>query len=109
MATTITDNYFEFGMHKYFRGNAHLIEIGTYGEKKDPIGSKSYIDPQSKVVRQHLVGIVTKGSPVSVDWAQTTNAALQMNGGMRVFGLNLSVKTNYTRDMAKTANLHIAP
>src|SRR3990172_200734 len=98
MATKITDNYFEFGVHKYFRGNAHLIEIGTYGEKKDPVGSKSYIDPQSKVVRQHLVGIVTKGSPVSVDWAQTTNAALQVNGGMRVFGLNLGVKTNYTRD-----------
>jgi hypothetical protein len=107
MATKITDNYFEFGVHKYFRGNAHLIEIGTYGEKKDPIGSKSYIDPQSKVVRQHLVGIVTKGSPVSVDWAQTTNAALQVNGGMRVFGLNLGLKTNYTRDMAKTANLKI--
>lgn len=107
MATKITDNYFEFGALKYFRGNAHLVEIGTYGKKKDPIGAKAYIDPQSKVVRSNLVGKVTKGSPVSVDWGQTTNAELEANGAMRVFGLNLSIETNYNRDTAKAANLKL--
>lgn len=107
MPSNITADYFEFGANKYFRGNAHLVEIGTYGEKKDPLGVKAYIDPQSKVVRQHLVGIVTKGSPVSVDWAQTTNAELEVNGEIRVFGLNMSVKTNYNRDTAKAADLKV--
>lgn len=107
MTIKITDNYFDTGVLKYFRGNAHLVEIGTYGEKKDPIGSKAYIDPESKVVRQNLVGRVRKGSPVGIDWGQTTNATLEANGQMRVFGLNLSVKTNYNRDTAKAANLKI--
>lgn len=107
MATKITDNVFEYGGMKYFRGNAHLVEIGTFGEKKDPIGSKAYIDPESTVVRQNLVGRIKKGSPVGVDWGQTTNAALEANGQMRVFGLNLSVKTNYNRDTARAANLKL--
>jgi hypothetical protein len=35
MATPITKHAFEFGTQKYFRGNAHLVEIGTYGEKAE--------------------------------------------------------------------------
>lgn len=58
MATNLTENYFEYGVHKYFRGNAHLVELGTYGEKKDPIGAKAYIDPQNYVLPAHLVGRV---------------------------------------------------
>lgn len=60
----ITEDYFEYGALKYFRGNAHLLEIGTYGEKKDPIGPKAYVDPESKVQRRHLVnrcrGLITQ-------------------------------------------------
>ena len=71
MATKITDNYFEFGVNQYFRGNAHLVEIGTYGEKKDPVGAKAYLDPQSKVQREHLVNRISKGKPVDVNWGLT--------------------------------------
>ena len=39
MGTNVTVNYFEYGVNKYFRGNAHIVALCTYGEKKDPIGA----------------------------------------------------------------------
>lgn len=107
MATKITDNYFKFGTLKYFRGNAHLVEIGTYGEKKDPIGAKAYLDPQNKVKREHLVNRVSKGQPVGVNWSQTTEADLEVNGPIKVFGLNVNVAATYDYKMVSSANLKL--
>jgi hypothetical protein len=107
MATKITDNYFEFGVNKYFRGNAHLVEIGTYGEKKDPIGAKAYIDPQSKVKREHLVDRVSKDQPVGINWDQTTKAELEVNGPIKVFGLNVSTATTFSYENTKSADLKL--
>jgi hypothetical protein len=107
MATKITNNYFEFGVHKYFRGNAHLVEIGTYGEKKDPFGPKAYLDPQSKVQRGYLVNRVSKGNPVAVDWGQTTKADLEVNGPIKVFGLDMSASTSFSYEKAKSADLKL--
>lgn len=107
MATKVTEHYFEFGVHKYFRGNAHLVEIGTYGEKKDPIGVKAYLDPQNKVKREHLEGRVDKGQPVSVNFSQTTQAELEVNGPVKVFGLNLNVAATYNYSKTQSANLRV--
>lgn len=107
MATKITDNYFEFGVNKYYRGNAHLVEIGTYGEKKDPIGAKAYIDPQNKVKREHLVNRVSKGQPVSVNWSQTTKAELEVNGPIKVFCLNASLAVTFSYEKIASANLKL--
>jgi hypothetical protein len=107
MSTKITTNYFEFGVHKYFRGNAHLVELGTYGEKKDPIGAKAYIDPQNKVKREYLVNRVSRGQPVGINWSQTTAATLEVNGPIKVFGLNLSVAASYDYKKVASANLKL--
>jgi hypothetical protein len=83
------------------------VEIGTYGEKKDPIGAKAYIDPQSKVKREHLVDRVSKGQPVGVNWDQTTKAELEVNGPIKVFGLNVSIATTFSYEKVKSANLKL--
>lgn len=107
MAVKITEHKFEYGAQSYFRGNAHLVELGTYGEKKDPIGAKAYIDPQNKVQREHLVNRVNKGKPVAVDWSQTTKAAVEVNGPVSVFGLNMEAAVAFTYEKIKTANLRL--
>lgn len=107
MAIKITEDYFEYGSLKYFRGNAHLVEIGTYGEKKDPVGPKAYIDPESKVQRGLLVNRVNKGKPVAVDWGQTTKAAVEVNGPVSVFGLKVNAAVSFTYEKLKTANLKL--
>ena len=108
MATKITENYFEFGNQKYFRGNAHLVQIGTYGEKKDPIGARAYLDPQSKVQTEHLESHVQTGTVATVDWGQTTKAAVEVNGLLKFFGLNGKIDTNGTYEKVKNAHLKLA-
>lgn len=107
MAIRITDNYFEFGVHKYFRGNAHLVEIATFGEKKDPVGAKAYLDPQNKVKREYLINRVSKGKPVDIDWGQTTKAELEVNGSIKVFGLDVNTATDFRYEKAKSARLKL--
>lgn len=107
MSTKITDHYFEYGSLKYFRGNAHLLEICTYGEKKDPIGAEAYLDPQNKVKREHLVGKVTKGLTVSIDWSQTTQSSVEANGALKVFGIGVSAAATYTYSKVKSANVRL--
>lgn len=107
MATNITEHCFEFGALKYFRGNAHLVEIGTYGEKKDPVGAKAYLDTEGTVNREFLAPRVEKGKPVGVAWEQTTKAELEVNGPVPVFGLNLNVAAGFDYGKVKTANLKL--
>jgi len=107
MSTKITDDYFEFGVNKYFRGNAHLVEMATYGQKKDPIGPKAYIDPQNKVDRQKLANRVTKGQPVGIDWSETKQTDLEVNGPIKVFGVNLSAAASYSYEKVRSADLQV--
>ena len=83
------------------------MEIGTYGEKKDPIGAKAYIDPMNKVTRENLVNRVSKGKPVSVNFSQTTTVELEVNGPIKVFGLNLSAAVGYSHEKTKSAKLKL--
>lgn len=107
MAVDITAHKFEIGSQGYFRGNAHLVELGTFGEKKDPIGAKAYIDPQNKVKREFLVDRVKKGKPVAVDWGRTSKAELEVNGPIPVFGLDLDVAASFSYEKVKSANLKL--
>lgn len=103
----ITKHHFEYLNHKYFRGNAHLVEICTYGEKKDPIGDEAYIDPQNIVKREYLVGRVTKGMTASVNWSQTSQADVEVNGTVKVFGVGINAATSYSYSKVKSANVKL--
>ncbi len=107
MAINITKHSFKYGSQKYFRGNAHLVELATFGEKKDPIGAKAYLDPEGKVARKHLKNIVKEGKPVSINWNQTTKAEVEVNGLVPVFGLNMKVARTYSYQKAKNAKLKL--
>jgi hypothetical protein len=109
MTTKITDQYFQFGGQKYFRGNAHLVELATFGEKKDPLGSKAYLDPQSKVKQVYLNknDRVSKSVTIDVDWDRTTKADLGGNGSIKVFGLNISLANTFSYEKVRSAKLKL--
>lgn len=107
METNITKHSFKHGSQKYFRGNAHLIELATFGEKKDPIGAKAYIDPEGKVSRKHLSKIVQEGKPVSIDWSKNSKADVEANGPLQVFGLKTNAAVSFSFHKAKNAKLKL--
>jgi hypothetical protein len=107
VSINITENAFEYGTQKYFRGNAHLVELGTFGEKKDPIGAKAYVDPYDRVKADYLTDRVIKGKPVAVDWTQTSKAAVEVNGPVSVFGMQAEAAVAFTYEKIKSANLKL--
>jgi len=106
MATKITENLFDYGQ-KYFRGNAHLLKLATFGEKKDPIGAKAYVDPQGTVKPKYLVGRVSKGEVAAIDWGQTTKADVEVNGTVKVFGVGLNSARTFSYEQIKSAKLKL--
>ena len=107
MATKVTDNSFDFGVNSYFRGNAHLLSLGSYGEKKDPAGAKAYLDPQNKIQNEHLAGDLKYGKPVSVDFSTVSQAALEVNGTIMVYGINVDIATGLDYKKASSGKLSV--
>lgn len=107
MDTRITKYRFETGGMSYFRGNAHLVELGTYGEKKDPIGAKAYVDPQSKVKADTLASRVKIGKPVKIDWNEVSKADLEGEADLKFFSLGKKGAASFTFEQARTAKLEL--
>lgn len=107
MATTITDEYFEFENLRYFRENAHLVQLTTYGQKRDPVGSHAHLDPQSKVQSQYVASRVKGGTVATIDWSGTDKASVEVEGPLTFFGLNGKVDANGTYEKVKSANLRL--
>lgn len=107
MATKITKHYFEFGVHKYFRGSAHLVNLGSYGQKKDPIGAKAYLDIENQVKRSKLASRVNLNTVTSINWASASAGDVEVNGTLKVFGLGAGGTSSYSYSKAKSANLKL--
>ena len=107
MSTKITTHYFEWGVHKYFRGNAHLVSPGCFGEKKDPIGIKAYIEPAGKVKPEHLDKRLKFNTRVRIDWATVSAGELQAEADLNYLSLGKSGALSFDLARAKSARLEL--
>src|SRR5687767_4926382 len=105
--TKVTEHYFEFANRKYFKENAHNVQLGSYGEKKDPIGARAYIDVQSKVKADALAGKVKFNTTADINWTETKSGNIAVNGNVPFFGLNGKAALSTTYEKAKTARLKL--
>jgi hypothetical protein len=107
VATKITKHYFEFDNRKYFRGNAHDVELGTYGQKKDPLGPDAYLSPQAKVKSEHLESRVKFNTRATVNWNETTKAEVEASAVLKFFGLGKEAAGDFSYEEAKDAKLQL--
>lgn len=107
MPTKITDHYFQYGALKYFRTNAHLVELGTHGEKKDPIGPKAYLDPSGKIKASHLADRPITTSTVSINWSDVKEKDLEGGAVLKFLGLGRKHGVSFDYQKAKSANLKL--
>jgi hypothetical protein len=106
-ATNITQHYFEFNTIKYFRGKAENVEIGSYGDKDDPVGPQSYLAVQAKVKREHLKGRVKRITTAKIDWNKQSKADVEVSGVVKYFGLNGQAAVSGSYEKAKSARLEL--
>ncbi len=106
METKVTKWAFEYGGMKFFRGNAYQVRLGEYGEKKDPLGAKAYLDPEGHVNPSYLKNIGKMG-PVEVDWERQSKADVAADGDLKYLGAAGKVAGSFNYENAKNAKLKL--
>ena len=108
METKVTKHYFEANTMKYFRGNAHRVELGTYGKKHDPIGAKAYLEPTAKVKSEQLADRPIKfGTRATINWNDVSKAELEAEADLKFFGLGKKGAISFDYEKAKSAKLEL--
>lgn len=108
MGTKITDDYFNYGTVKYFRGAAENVKIGSYGMKRDPIGSKAHLEVQATVKAEHLARRVKYVLTTPIDWTLAATAGVQLNVPLNFHGLNGAVNFALNFGAATRESLHLS-
>ena len=107
MATDMTKHYFKYGTLKYFRGNAHNIRIGSFGEKKDPIGPKAHLDVEGTVKSKHIDSRIKYNTTADITWNQAPRAEVEVNGDLKFFSLGRKGALSGSYEKAKKADLKL--
>jgi hypothetical protein len=107
METKITEHYFQYETNKYFRGNAHDVKLGSFGQKKDPLGAKAYLAVEDSIKPEHLEGRVKRGRTTKVDWNQTTRADVGIGAVLNFFRVGSKVAADAAYEKAKSAKLEL--
>lgn len=107
METKITEHFFQYETNKYFRGNAHNIDIGSFGKKKDPVGAKAYVDVYNSVSADNLDSRVKYNTTTKVDWSQSSKADVEAGGVLKFFGINGKGAVKGSYEKAKSAKLEL--
>lgn len=90
MATAvIKDNHIKVSGIKFFRANAPVIEIGSYGKKKEPITAANYLEVQERLPAPKMDGKIKQATVVEIDTSKTTkNDFLANINALGVFGVS---------------------
>ena len=107
MESKITKHYFEYAGNKYFRGNAYAVDLAAFGEKKDPVGAKAHIDVQGHVAAKNLEGCVRNTTTAKVDWSQFSQADVEAEGALKIFGVKGKAAVSGNYEQARSARLEL--
>jgi len=107
MSVKITKYKFSYGGLSYFRTNAHLVELGEHGEKKDPIGAKAYLDPAGKIRASHLASRPIKISTATINWSDVKAADFDAGATLKFLGLGRKHGVSFDLADARSANLKL--
>lgn len=107
MGTKITDHAFEFGSVKYFRDNAHNVEMGSFGEKKDPVGAKAQLDVEDKVMSTILDSRVKYNTTTTINWNEVSKADLETGASLKFFGIGGDTAQSFGYEKGKDAKLEL--
>lgn len=107
IAPKFTKHYVEYDNMKYFRENAHIVELGSYGEKKDPAGARAYLDKRANIKSDALAGNIKFVTSVDIDWREATSGEAGLSAFLPVFGLNGSAAVQTSLNKAETGKIKL--
>lgn len=101
----VTSAAFKYDAIRYFRGKAENVNLGSYGQKKTPIGKTNYLAVQDDIGKVQIAKVKVKISgPYSVDWSKFSNT--DINAGIKYLDA-AGATGSFNRNAAKSANLKL--
>lgn len=86
---TIKANHIKVSGIKFFRANAPVVEIGSYGKKKEPITAANYLEVQERLPAPKMDGKIKQATVIDIDTNKTTeNDFLANINALGVFGVS---------------------
>jgi hypothetical protein len=107
MGTKIKEHSFEFNSVKYFRDNAHNVDLGSFGEKKDPIGAKAQLDVEDTVMAVILDSYVKFNTTATINWNETSKADLEVGAVLKFFGIGADAAQSFGYEKGKGGKLEL--
>lgn len=105
---SIGENHVSYGGNKYFRRNAHKVELCSHGRKKEPLLAVNYMSVSAKIARRHLENVPIKSDgPIEVNWSEVTEDEFNQWGSLKFFGMNASAAETVTLQTATQQNLKL--
>ncbi len=84
---------------KFFKGNAPVMEIGCYGEKRTPVLSANYLEKQDRLPAPKLDGRIKQATTVEIDTSKTSKSDFLANiNVLGVFGVNSDTAWKRAKD-----------
>lgn len=91
------------GGQRFFRGKATDVALGSYGEKKTPLGKPSYLAIERTIPGATIAKVPVKVTgPISVDWSKVSKTDIEGNVNFLKKG---GGKASLTVEQAKSAKL----
>lgn len=107
MGTKIKEHSFEFNSVKYFRDNAHNVEMASFGEKKDPVGVKAQLDVEDTVMAIILDDYVKFNTTATINWNETSKADLETGAVLKFFGIGADTAQSFGYEKGKDGKLEL--
>ena len=102
-----TEHYFEYDNMKFFRENAFAVEPCSFGEKKDPVGARAYLDVHGRVKPETTARYLKYTTTISVNWNEVSEKVISANGYLPVFGMDGKAAVTLSFSKAKAGKIKL--
>ncbi|MBW8172958.1 hypothetical protein K0651_07845 [Ornithinimicrobium sp. Arc0846-15] len=107
----VRPNYYKHNNKKYFRNAAENVLLGSFGEKKSPVGGRNYLSVEGQVPSHILDNYARKVTTVKENWQAATQVDLGSSSvaGFDVAGSSLSAsrQTSFSLSDLRSADVEL--
>ncbi len=103
----ISKSAFAYGGTRYYRGKAENVRLGSYGEKKTPVGQTNYLAVQNHITQANLAKVkVGIAGPFPMEWSKYSKTDVEAGLSTKYVKAGGATAT-LSHEAAKSANLKL--
>ena len=103
----IEKNHLEMGTRKYFRVQSGDVELGSFGQKKNPVSQVPQLEIEGHIRCKYLKDDVVRVVTTTVDWSPEHSTDVNAHGSLRYFVLGTKAPVTGTYEDAESAGLRL--